>query len=135
MGPMNRPPLTTPKPRAGSACSWPLGRPVHGAFTLNGLGPDATATIELSTGYTTLMLLTIGLGITPVRRLSPRLNWMIKFRRLVGLFAFFYGTVHMLAWVILYNNMDIQAMLDDITKRRFITMGVATWLLLLPLAL
>jgi sulfoxide reductase heme-binding subunit YedZ len=132
---MNRPTLIILKTAVWIACLWPLGRLVHGAFTLNGLGPDGTATIELSTGYTTLMLLTIGLGITPVRRLSPRLSWMIKFRRLVGLFAFFYGTVHMLAWVVLYNNTDIQAMLDDIAKRKFITMGVATWLLLVPLAL
>src|SRR5258708_30533914 len=111
MGPMNRPPLTTPKPRAGSACSWPLGRPVHGAFTLNGLGPDATATIALSTGYTTLMLLTIGLRITPVRRLSPRLSWIIKIRRLIGLLDFSYVTVHLLASTLLYNNIVIRALL------------------------
>jgi sulfoxide reductase heme-binding subunit YedZ len=69
-----------------------------------------------------------------VRRLVPRLAWLIKFRRLLGLFAFFYGTLHMLTWVALYNNFDLHAMLADVTKRRFITMGVAAWLLLLPLA-
>jgi sulfoxide reductase heme-binding subunit YedZ len=117
------------------ACLWPFGLLVLGALTPSGLGPDPTAHIELTTGYTTLMLLTIGLGITPVRRLIPQLSWMIKFRRMLGLFAFFYATVHMLAYVALYANFDVQQMLDDIAKRRFITMGVLAWLLLLPLAL
>jgi sulfoxide reductase heme-binding subunit YedZ len=117
------------------ACLCPFGLLVLGALTPSGLGPDPTAHIELTTGYTTLMLLTIGLGITPVRRLIPQLSWMIKFRRMLGLFAFFYATVHMLAYVALYANFDVQQMLDDIAKRRFITMGVLAWLLLLPLAL
>lgn len=69
-----------------------------------------------------------------MRSLSPRLNWLIKFRRLLGLFAFFYGTVHLLTYVALYSNFSVSAMIDDIEKRRFITIGVAAWLLLLPLA-
>jgi sulfoxide reductase heme-binding subunit YedZ len=117
------------------ACLWPVGLLVYGALTPNGLGADPTAKIELSTGYTTLMLLTIGLGITPVRRLSPRLGWTIKFRRLLGLFAFFYATVHMLAYVALYAGFNVNAMVEGIAKRKFITMGVAGWLLLVPLAL
>jgi sulfoxide reductase heme-binding subunit YedZ len=116
------------------ACLWPMARLVWGAVT-NTLGADPTAHIELTTGYTTLMLLTIGLGITPVRRLYPRLSWTIKFRRLLGLFAFFYATVHMLAYVALYAGFNVQAMLDDIAKRRFITMGAVAWVLLVPLAL
>jgi sulfoxide reductase heme-binding subunit YedZ len=59
---------------------------------------------------------------------------MIKFRRLLGLFAFFYGTVHLLTYVALYSSFDVHAMLDDIVKRKFITIGVAAWLLLVPLA-
>lgn len=70
-----------------------------------------------------------------MRSLSPRLYWLIKFRRLLGLFAFFYGTVHLLTYVALYSNFSVSAMIDDIEKRRFITIGVAAWLLLLPLAL
>ena len=116
------------------ACLWPFAVLAWGAVN-NTLGADPTAHIELTTGYTTLMLLTITLAITPVRRLSPRLNWMIKFRRLLGLFAFFYATVHMLAYVGLYAGFSVQAMLDDIAKRRFITMGVTAYLLLIPLAL
>jgi sulfoxide reductase heme-binding subunit YedZ len=100
----------------------------------NTLGPDPTANIELTTGYNTLLLLIISLAISPVRELIPQLNWLIKFRRLLGLFAFFYGTIHMLAYVALYAGFDVNTMLDDIAKRKFITVGVAAWLLLLPLA-
>jgi sulfoxide reductase heme-binding subunit YedZ len=116
------------------ACLWPAGILVLGAVD-NTLGPDPTSHIALTTGYTTLMLLTITLGITPVRRLSPRLAWLIRFRRLLGLFAFFYASVHMLTWLVLYTGLNPQAMLDDIAKRRFIMMGVAAYTLLIPLAL
>jgi len=116
----------------GSLC--PLASLVWGAIN-NSLGPDPTAEIADVSGLTTLWMLAITLAISPVRRLSPRLAWLIRFRRLIGLFVFFYGTLHMLIWVALYNNFSIQAMLDDVTKRRFIMAGMATWLLLLPLAL
>ena len=116
------------------ACLWPMGLLVYGAIT-NTLGPDPTAKIELTTGYNTLLLLILSLAITPVRRVIPKLGWLIQFRLLLGLFAFFYGTVHLLAYVALYAGFDIRTMIDDIAKRRFITIGVAAWLLLLPQAL
>lgn len=131
---MKRPVLILLKIAVWIACLWPFALLAYGAVT-NTLGADPTAHIALTTGYTTLMLLTITLGITPLRRLSPRLSWMIKFRRLLGLFAFFYASVHMLTYVALYSNFSVQAMIDDITKRRFITMGVAAYLLLIPLAM
>jgi methionine sulfoxide reductase heme-binding subunit len=106
---------------------------VYGAVT-NTLGPDPTSKIALTTGYDTLLLLILSLAITPLRRLWPRLNWLIKFRRLLGLFAFFYGTVHLLTYIGLYSNFSVSAMIDDIAKRRFITIGVAAWILLVPLA-
>jgi sulfoxide reductase heme-binding subunit YedZ len=115
------------------ACLWPLALLVYGAVT-NNLGADPTARITFATGSTTLNLLTITLAITPVRRLSSRLNWLIKFRRLFGLFAFFYATIHLLTYVALYAGFDVNTMLSDIEKRRFITVGVIAWLLLLPLA-
>jgi sulfoxide reductase heme-binding subunit YedZ len=115
------------------ACLWPLGRLVYGAVT-NNLGADPTATITFATGLATLRLLTISLAITPVRRLWLRLSWLIKFRRLLGLFAFFYATLHLLTYVALYAGFDVNAMAADIAKRRFITIGVAAWLLLVPLA-
>jgi len=116
------------------ACLAPLARLVWGAVT-NTLGPDPTATIAFATGSTTLNLLTITLAITPVRKLIPELSWLVRFRRLLGLFAFFYGTVHLATYVALYAGFDVPTMIDDVTKRKFIFMGVAAWLLLLPLAL
>jgi sulfoxide reductase heme-binding subunit YedZ len=115
------------------ACLWPLGWLVYGALT-NNLGADPTAAITFATGLATLRLLTISLAITPLRRLWARLNWLIKFRRLLGLFAFFYASLHLLTYVALYAGFDVNAMAADIAKRRFITIGVAAWLLLLPLA-
>jgi sulfoxide reductase heme-binding subunit YedZ len=82
------------------ACLWPLGRLVWGAVT-NNLGADPTATITFATGLATLRLLTISLAITPARRLSPRLSWLVKFRRLLGLFAFFYATLHLTTYIAL----------------------------------
>jgi sulfoxide reductase heme-binding subunit YedZ len=116
------------------ACLAPLARLVYGAVT-NTLGPDPTATIAFATGSTTLNLLTITLAITPVRKLIPQLGWLIRFRRLLGLFAFFYGTLHLATYVALYAGFDVPTMIEDVTKRKFIFMGVAAWLLLLPLAL
>jgi sulfoxide reductase heme-binding subunit YedZ len=114
-------------------CLWPVSWLLWGAVT-NHLGADPTATITFTTGLETLWLLTISLAVSPVRRLSPRLNWLIRFRRLLGLFAFFYGTLHLLTYIALYAGFDVNAMVADITKRKFITMGVTAWLLMLPLA-
>lgn len=130
---MKRPTLISLKILTWLACLWPLARLVCGAVTSD-LGADPTATITFATGLATLRILTISLAITPVRRLSPRLNWLIRFRRLLGLFAFFYASLHLLTYVALYAGFDVGAMAADIAKRRFITVGVAAWLLLLPLA-
>jgi sulfoxide reductase heme-binding subunit YedZ len=130
---MKRPALIALKTLVWLGCLWPLGLLLWGAAT-NKLGADPTATITFATGLATLRLLTISLAITPLRRLSPRLGWLIKFRRLLGLFAFFYATLHLLTYVALYAGFDLNAMATDIAKRRFITIGVAAWLLLLPLA-
>jgi sulfoxide reductase heme-binding subunit YedZ len=127
---MKRPLLISLKIAAWIACLWPAGILAYGAIT-NNLGPDPTARISFATGATTLTLL----AITLVRKLVPALGWLVRFRRLLGLFAFFYATLHLLAYVALYANFDIQAMLADVTKRRFITVGVLAYLLLLPLAL
>jgi methionine sulfoxide reductase heme-binding subunit len=131
---MTRPIVITLKTLTWIACLVPFLRLAWGAVT-NNLGPDPTAQITFTTGYTTLMLLTITLAVTPVRRLVPRLGWLVRFRRLLGLFAFFYATLHLLTYVALYAGFDVHAMMADIAKRRFITMGVTAWLLLLPLAL
>lgn len=131
---MNRKTLISLKTLTWLACLAPLGWLTWCAVN-NTLGPDPTHTIAYATGRTTLRLLVLSLAITPLRRLSPRLSWLIKFRRLLGLFAFFYATLHMLTWVGLYANFDPNLMAADILKRRYVTAGMAAWLLLLPLAL
>jgi sulfoxide reductase heme-binding subunit YedZ len=115
-------------------CLIPLAILVRGSIT-NNLGPDPTARIEFATGHTALNLLVLSLAITPLRQLWSRLSWLIKFRRLFGLFAFFYASVHLIAYIGLYAGFDPHTILDDIAKRRFITVGVAAWLLLVPLAI
>jgi len=116
------------------ACLAPAAWLTWGAIT-NNLGPDPTATLAFATGLATLRLLAITLAISPVHKLIPKLAWLIRFRRLLGLFAFFYATLHMLTWVALYSGFDVHAMLIDVTRRRFIMAGAAAYLLLLPLAL
>ena len=115
------------------ACLAPLGWLIWHAAT-NTLGPDPTHTLAFATGRTALRLLAISLAITPLRRLFPRLSWLIRFRRLLGLFVFFYATLHMLTWIGLYANFDPASMYADILKRRYVTAGMAAWLSLLPLA-
>jgi methionine sulfoxide reductase heme-binding subunit len=131
---MNKPTLIILKVLTWIACLYPLAILAYGAVT-NNLGPDPTGRIEFSTGNTALNLLVISLAITPVRKLLPRLSWLIKFRRLFGLFAFFYASIHLLAYIGLYAYFDPKAIVQDIEKRRFITAGVTAWLLLVPLAL
>ncbi len=115
------------------ACLAPLAVLVYQGFT-NNLGADPTATVTHATGFATLRLLVISLAITPVRRLLPRLSALVRFRRLLGLFAFFYGCLHLLTYVWLYSGFSLSAMVDDIAKRRYIVAGFASWLLLVPLA-
>ncbi len=79
-------------------------------------------------------MLILSLAITPLRLLSPRLTWLIKFRRLLGLFAFFYASLHLATYVALYMNFDLSVFKTDITKRRFIIAGFPRIRLLVPLA-
>ena len=99
------------------------------------LGPDPTATLAHGTGFAALRILVISLAITPVRRLSTKLGWLIRFRRMLGLYAFFYVCVHLLIYLKLYANLDWPTVVDDLSKRRYIIVGFTAWLLLLPLAL
>src|SRR5579885_1267423 len=99
------------------------------------LGPDPIAAVTFFTGKGTLRLLVITLAITPIRKFFPKLGWTISFRRMLGLYAFFYACLHLTTYVWLYSNFSLSTMLDDISQRRFITAGLAAWLLLLPLAL
>jgi|SRR5665213_454538 len=103
----------------------------------HGFEQDMTANpIEFITHYTgnwTLRLLLITLAITPLRALlhQPQL---VRFRRMLGLFAFFYGLLHLTTWIWLDKEFDVAAMWDDVVKRRFITVGMLGLLLMVPLA-
>jgi sulfoxide reductase heme-binding subunit YedZ len=100
----------------------------------NGLGANPIDVITRTTGRWTLTFLLITLSVTPVRKLSG-LTWLIRYRRMLGLFAFFYGSLHLMTYVWLDKFFDVHEMLHDIAKRRFITAGMTAWFLMLPLAL
>jgi sulfoxide reductase heme-binding subunit YedZ len=121
------------KPVVFLACLAPLGRLVWLGFH-GGLGANPIEFITHSTGDWTLTFLLITLSITPLRRLT-RQYWLIGWRRMLGLYAFFYGTLHLLTWVWLDKGFDIHDMLADIAKRRFITAGMTAFTLMIPLAL
>jgi len=90
--------------------------------------------ITRSTGDWTLYFLCIGLAVTPLRRLS-HWNWLAKLRRMLGLFAFFYATLHFTTFLWFDHFFDLQEMWRDVIKRPFITVGFIAFVLLIPLAL
>jgi sulfoxide reductase heme-binding subunit YedZ len=99
----------------------------------NGLGANPIEYITRSTGWWTLSLLLITLSVTPLRRLSGW-NWLLRLRRMLGLFAFFYVSLHFTTYVWLDQFFDWKSMLKDIAKRPFITVGFTAFVLLIPLA-
>ena len=98
---------------------------------------DLTANpIEFITHFTgdwAIRFLVITLAVTPIRRLTGW-NQIIQLRRMLGLFAFFYATLHFLTWFVLDWFFDFRQMAEDIGKRPFITLGMATFVMLLALA-
>ncbi len=130
---MNRSQIVLLKTVVWIGCLLPLASLMQRAVT-NALGPDPTAEIASVTGLSALWMLVATLAVSPLRAISPRLSWLIQLRRLIGLFVFFYATLHMLTWLGLYAGFDLSTVKTDILKRRFIIIGATTWLLLLPLA-
>lgn len=125
-----------------------------GALALN---PDPVNYITHYTGDWALWMLLASLAITPIRRLSPRIAWLIRFRRMVGLYAFFYATLHLATYIFLFSGYDLATVFagvrsghpgaiveewkqvwpyiwDDVLKRRFIQIGFLAWIILLALA-
>jgi sulfoxide reductase heme-binding subunit YedZ len=98
------------------------------------LGANPVDVITRTTGKWTLTFLLITLSVTPLRRITG-LPWLIRFRRMLGLYAFFYGTLHLMTYLWLDKSFNVSEMLHDIAKRRFITAGMTAWALMLPLAL
>src|SRR6201996_7382586 len=136
------------------ACLWPAWYLLH-LYRDGQLATfaDPVNYITHFTGDWALWLLLVTLAVTPLRRLSPSLAPLIRFRRMLGLYAFFYATLHLMTYVFLFSGFDMQAaidglrqwhvleplwqlklvfpgMLDDIEKRKFIQVGLAAWLVL-----
>ena len=134
---------------------WLLHFYTSGALALN---PDPVNYITHFTGDWALWILLTSLSITPIRRLSPRISWLIRFRRLIGLYAFFYASLHLATYIFLFSGYDLPGVLSgirtghpgividqwkqvwptilgDIRKRRFIQVGFFAWLILLVLAI
>jgi sulfoxide reductase heme-binding subunit YedZ len=121
------------KPVIFLACLAPLANLAWRAFHAE-LGANPIEAITHSTGTCTLVFLLITLSVTPLRKLT-RQYWLINLRRMFGLFAFFYGCLHLTTYVWLDKFFDVHEMLADIAKRRFITAGLAGFVLMIPLAL
>jgi len=121
------------KPVIFLACLAPLGTLVWRGFH-SALGANPIEAITHSTGDWTLSFLLITLSITPLRRIT-RQYWLIGLRRMLGLFAFFYGALHLMTYVWLDKFFDVHEMLADIAKRKFITAGMTAFTLMIPLAL
>jgi len=103
-------------------------------FWLGRLGANPIEEVLHRLGWWALALLLASLAITPVRRISGW-NWIIRLRRLVGVFAFAYATLHLLGYVVLDQWFAWKYIAEDIVERPFILAGFSAWLLLLPLAL
>ena len=97
------------------------------------VGANPLEFVTRTTGMLTLVFLLITLAITPVRKVSG-LNWLVKFRRMLGLYAFFYGFLHLLTYVWFDRFFNFRSMVSDIVQRPFIAIGMTAFFLMLPLA-
>ncbi len=111
----------------------PVAQLVRG-FLIGNLGANPAETIQLATGRWALKFLLTSLAVTPVRRLTGW-NGIIQYRRMLGLFAFFYATLHFASYWAFDLSFAFGAMVGDILKRPFIALGFTAFLLLVPLAL
>ena len=112
-------------------CLIPLARLGWMGYTGN-LGANPIELITRSLGTWTLVFLLITLSITPLRKLSGW-SWLIKLRRMTGLFAFFYVFLHFVTYIWLDQFFDLAAIYKDVIKRPFITIGFAAFVMLIPL--
>lgn len=113
-------------------CLIPLGRLGWGFYT-DDLGANPIEFITHATGDWTLRFLLITLAITPLRKLS-RCHWLVRLRRMLGLYAFFYGALHFMTYLWLDQFFDWHGIVKDIYKRPFITVGFTAFVLMIPLA-
>ncbi|NEX61473.1 protein-methionine-sulfoxide reductase heme-binding subunit MsrQ [Noviherbaspirillum galbum] len=124
--------LTLIKSAIFAAALIPFGRLALFAFT-DRLGANPIEFITRNTGDWTLYFLCITLAVTPLRRLTSW-NWVVRVRRMLGLFVFFYAALHFTTFLWFDHFFDVAEMLKDVAKRPFITVGFAAFVLLIPLA-
>ena len=125
--------LSRLKPAVFLACLIPLGQLLYNAWT-NDLTANPIEFITHFTGDWTLIFLLATLSVTPLRKI---LGWneVIKFRRMLGLFAFFYAMLHFSTYMVLDHFFDFQAITKDIVKRPYVTAGFTGLMLMIPLAI
>ena len=121
------------KPVAHLLCLAPFTALLWAAFH-GGLGANPVETLTFETGEWTLRFLLITLSMTPLRQWTGQASF-IRFRRLFGLYTFFYVSCHFSIWFIADHSLDIAAMVEDIIKRPYITLGFSALVLMLPLAI
>jgi sulfoxide reductase heme-binding subunit YedZ len=124
------------KPLLFVACLLPLANLARGAFEIGGasLGANPVETLLHGLGLWGLRFLVITLAVTPLKDILGK-PWPLAFRRMLGLFAFFYVLLHFLTWLIIDQEMYWPGILTDIGKRPFITIGFAAFLMLIPMAI
>ena len=123
------------KPLVFLACLVPFALVAGDTFEITGrLGANPVEEILDRFGNWGLRFIMLTLAVTPARRLTGW-NWLQRFRRMFGLFTFFYVALHFLTWLVLDQGLLMSAILEDVVKRPFITIGVVALLLLAALAL
>ena len=120
-------------PVAFAACCLPFGW-LAIQVAVGGLGANPVEELLNDLGYTAFVLLALTLACTPAQKLLGW-NWPIRIRKLLGDFCFFYATLHLLTFTVIDQGFDLGAIAAEVLKHKFIFLGMATWLLLLPLAI
>lgn len=113
-------------------CLLPFARLLWAAYT-GDFGPEPVGFVQRWTGTWTFNLLLITLSVTPLRTIAS-LPWLLRLRRMLGLFCFFYATLHFLAFIGFDHAFYISAIAKDVVKRPFVLVGFAAFMLLIPLA-
>ena len=114
-------------------CLWPLYSIIYQIF-YNKLGAEPVDKIINHFGEWTLIFIFLTLSMSPLKKITNSTIW-IKYRRMLGLFVFFYASIHLLSYVGLDYRFDFQPIINDVLKKKFVFIGFAAWLLLIPLAI
>ena len=121
------------KPSVFVLCTVPFFLIIYKIF-FNKLGPEPVKEITHFTGEWTLIFICLTLSMSPLKRFTNFIFW-VKIRRMLGLFVFFYATLHLLTYVVIDYRFDWQQITDDVVKKKYIFIGFAAWVLLIPLAI